>query len=84
MFYYVYVLKCSDNELYIGCTENLQERMQRHTNGYVPATKHRRPLHILAYFAMPDKYIAFNFETYLKTGLGRSFLNKHMLTKKAV
>jgi len=37
--YIVYILKCIDEKSYTGCTENLEERLKRHNNGYVPATK---------------------------------------------
>jgi len=38
MFYCVYILKCKNNRPYIGCTEDLKERIERHQSGYVPAT----------------------------------------------
>ena len=77
--YYVYILKCVDNKPYTGCTDNLKERIERHKNGYVPATKKRRPLKLETYFAFQDKYKAFNFEKYLKSGSGRAFINKHLI-----
>ncbi len=62
--YYVYILKCSDNKLYTGCTNDLKERIERHNKGRVPATKNRRPLKLDAYFAFKDKHKAFDFEKY--------------------
>lgn len=79
--YYVYILLYSDNKPYTGCTNNLKERMIRHTTGHVPATKNRRPLTLVSYFAFDNKYIAFNFEKYLKSGSGRAFMNKHFLSQ---
>ena len=76
--YYVYNLRCKDG-FYIGCTDNLIDRIRRHVSGYVPATKDRLPLELIAYFAFKDKYKAYNFEKYLKSGSGRAFLNKHFL-----
>jgi len=76
--YYVYILWCADNKTYIGCTEDLRERLQRHKNGHVPATKNRLPVKLFVYFAFRDKYIAFNFEKYLKSGSGRAFLKRHV------
>jgi predicted GIY-YIG superfamily endonuclease len=75
--YYVYILACNDNKTYIGCTEDLKERLKRHTDGHVPATKSRRPLELKNYIAFTDKYTAFNFEKYLKSGSGRAFSKKH-------
>ncbi len=76
--HYVYILKCSDGELYTGCTEDLKARLDRHENGHVPATSKRLPLTLVSYTAIPDKYRAFEFEKYLKTGSGRAFINKHL------
>ena len=74
--YYVYNLKCKDG-FYVGCTNDLKDRIHRHVNGYVPATKERRPIELINYFAFKDKYKAFEFEKYLKSGSGRAFTKKH-------
>jgi len=76
--HYVYILKCYDG-FYIGCTNNLKDRMRRHKNGYVDATKNRKPLILHYYFAFQNKYTAFNFEKYLKSGSGRAFIKKHFI-----
>ena len=75
--YYVYVLKCKDNKTYLGCCDNLKERINRHQKGNVPATKDRLPVKLISYFAFSSKYTAFNFEKYLKSGSGRAFMKKH-------
>lgn len=77
IMYYVYILKCSNGKPYTGCTDNLKERIERHNKGYVPATKERRPVRLISYFALSNRYTAFNFEKYLKTGSGRAFLKRH-------
>ena len=74
--WYVYILKCRDG-FYHGCTDDLKERFSRHIKGYVPATKNRLPVELNLYLAFPDKYRAFAFEKYLKSGSGRAFLKKH-------
>jgi len=76
--YYVYGLKCKDGH-YIGCTDDLRERIARHQKGNVPATAKRMPIKLVFYFAVDDKYKAFNFERYLKSGSGRSFIKKHFI-----
>lgn len=76
--YYVYSLKCKDG-YYIGCTDNLQERLEKHEKGNVPATTKRLPVELDFYFAVKDKYKAFKFEKYLKSGSGRAFLKKHLM-----
>jgi predicted GIY-YIG superfamily endonuclease len=78
MFYYVYILKLNDNSPYTGCTSDLKSRIEKHQKGYVDATKTKLPIRLHSYFAFPDKYTAFNFEKYLKSGSGRAFLKKHI------
>ncbi|MBO9203497.1 MULTISPECIES: GIY-YIG nuclease family protein [Niastella] len=77
--YYVYILRCNNGSPYTGCTQDLKERFQRHTNGYVPATQALLPVELIFYYAFKDKYKAFEFEKYLKTGSGRAFMQKRFL-----
>jgi len=77
--HYVYILKCSDDQLYVGQTADLRERFERHQKGYVPSTKGRRPVSIIHYSAFIDQYKAIEFEKYLKSGSGRAFTNKHLI-----
>ena len=46
MSYTVYVLKCKDDSLYVGCTNNLEKRIEEHNNSPKGAhyTKIRRPV----------------------------------------
>lgn len=76
---YVYLLKCGDGKTYVGCTNNLKERFERHKNGYVIATKLRLPVELICYFAFVEKYRAFDFEKYLKTASGRAFISKRLM-----
>mgnify|MGYP001559699787 CR=1 len=76
--YYIYSLQCRDG-FYIGCTDNLKNRLERHQNGQVPATSKRLPVKLDFYFVISDKYKAFEFEKYLKSGSGRAFINKHLI-----
>lgn len=75
--YYVYILKCKDGNIYTGCTSDLKDRVERHNKGQVPATVERRPVELINYTAFKNKYKAFEFEIYLKSGSGRAFIKKH-------
>lgn len=75
----VYILKCSDGRYYTGCTTDLDDRMIRHQSGYVPATKDRRPVKLITFITFTDKYKAFDFERYLKTGSGRAVMHKRLV-----
>jgi predicted GIY-YIG superfamily endonuclease len=74
----VYFLHCKDGRPYIGCTSDLRARVTRHQNGQVPSTSKRLPVKLVFYFAVNDKYKAFKFEKYLKSGSGRAFIIKHL------
>jgi len=76
--FYVYVLKCKNGTEYIGCTNNLKDRLHRHKRGEVDSTKDRLPLQLECYIAFTNKYKAYKFEKYLKSGSGRSFLKRHL------
>ena len=76
--YYVYSLKCK-NGYYVGCTNNLASRIERHKKGHVSATANRLPIKLDFYFVTKDKYTAYNFEKYLKSGSGRAFIKKHLI-----
>ena len=77
--WFVYILKCADDKHYTGCTSNLEERLARHQRGCIQYTKTRLPVELVTYIAFSDKYKAFDFERYLKSGSGRAFLNKRFL-----
>lgn len=50
MSFIVYILQCSDQTYYVGCTNNLEKRLKQHNGSKVGAhyTKIRRPV-ILKY-----------------------------------
>ncbi|MCL4352940.1 GIY-YIG nuclease family protein [Patescibacteria group bacterium] len=75
--HYVYILLCLDEKTYIGSANDLKDRIRRHQSGYIPATKNRLPIKLIAYFAFRDEAKARNFEKYLKSGSGRAFLKRH-------
>lgn len=77
--WYVYILECSDNTHYVGYTQDLEERMRRHEKGENTYTRYRKPLSLIFYAAFKNKYIAIEFEKYLKSGSGRGFARKRFL-----
>lgn len=44
--YFTYILECADKSLYVGCTNNLERRLEQHNNSKWGAhyTKIRRPV----------------------------------------
>ena len=49
MFYTVYILECSDQTLYTGCTNNLEKRIHAHNTFKTGAkyTRARRPVKVV-------------------------------------
>lgn len=68
----VYVLKSEkDGKLYIGCTSDVERRIQYHNEGKVFSTKSRRPFVLIFKEEYADKYQAYNIERYYKTAKGK-------------
>ena len=77
--YYVYILFSDvDKQLYTGFTDNLRSRFKAHTNGFVKATKYRRPLKLIYYEAYVEELDARRREKYLKGGNGRKVLKAQL------
>ncbi len=73
--HYVYILySTKDGKLYIGSTPDLKARIAKHENGFVLATKYRRPLTLIYYesYLMPRD--AKRRELFLKGGKGHDEL----------
>ncbi len=77
--WHVYLLKCNDGTIYTGCTSNLENRLNRHQNGYVTYTSPRLPIELVTYITFTEKHKAYAFEKYLKSGSGKAFSQKRFL-----
>ncbi len=75
---FIYVLKCSDNKLYVGSTRNLKNRIYSHENGRVKTTKSRRPVKLIYFEELKDYTEARKRELYFKSGIGRDWLKKKL------
>lgn len=42
MFYYFYMLRCADNSLYSGITNNIERRLKEHNSGSARSAKYTR------------------------------------------
>ena len=79
MFFYIYVLKSKNyEELYIGSTNNLLRRIEKHNQGLVQSTKPYRPWQIIYYEACLDIEDAKRRESYFKTSQGRRLLKRRL------
>ena len=78
-FHYVYILvdEATGTHFYIGCTEDLKSRLEKHNKGDVPHTAKYKPWRIKNAIAFANKEKAYAFEAYLKTHCGRAFIKRH-------
>ena len=78
-FHYVYILvdEATGTHFYIGCTEDLKSRLEKHNKGDVPHTSKFKPWRIKNAIAFENKEKAYAFEAYLKTHCGRAFAKRH-------
>ena len=78
-FHYVYILadEATGTHFYIGCTEDLKSRLEKHNKGDVPHTSKYKPWKIKNAIAFENREKAYAFEAYLKTHCGRAFIKRH-------
>lgn len=75
--FYVYVLKSEkDGKLYIGQTENLEERFRLHNLGLVKSTNHRIPFKLIHSVSFATRSEARWQERKWKTAWGHKQLQK--------
>jgi putative endonuclease len=71
--FFVYILKSlKDHRFYIGQTNNLEDRVRRHNEGRVVATKGRRPLILVRSEEFESRSEAVRRERELKSFKGNS------------
>ena len=80
---YVYILKSlsAPERYYVGCTNDVSERLRRHNAGFAASQSRHSPMHgpwkVTVEIGFEDESKAFAFERYLKSGSGRAFAKKH-------
>lgn len=80
MFFYVYVLESikKKGELYIGYTDDLKQRVEKHNRGAVTSTKPYLPWRVIYYEAGLNRRDAQRREKYLKTNQGSRLLKRRL------
>ncbi|MFH1577433.1 MAG: GIY-YIG nuclease family protein [Candidatus Margulisiibacteriota bacterium] len=83
--YFVYIIQSLiDNNLYIGITNDLKQRLKRHNSGQVNSTKHRAPFKFIYSESLPNSIEARKREKYFKSGIGREFIKKTLLNQQPI
>jgi putative endonuclease len=57
----------------------MSDRLSRHQKGQVGYTSSRLPVELTLTISFNDKYKAYDFEKYLKSGSGKAFMNKRFI-----
>ena len=79
MFYYVYILKSEkDDNLYVGYTNDLKQRLALHNEGKVVSTKNRRPFSLIYFEACLNQKDATKRKKYLKTAWGKRYIKSRV------
>jgi predicted GIY-YIG superfamily endonuclease len=78
--FYTYILQSlsKPDEIYVGFTQDLKQRLEEHNTGMCPHTSKFSPWSIKAYLAFESRELALKFEKYLKTGSGHAFRHRHL------
>ena len=74
--WYVYLLRLSNNDIYVGSTNDLRRRIKSHNDGGVISTRAHLPLILKAYVAVETETIARALDRYFKTGSGKAVAKK--------
>jgi putative endonuclease len=79
--YHVYIIQALNypDQIYVGCTTNLNKRLSNHNSETSVHTKKYAPWRLAVYLSFDSKDKAYAFEEYLKSGSGRAFRDKRLL-----
>ena len=79
--YYTYILKSSkSSKLYYGYTSDLKRRIKEHNEGKSEYTRPFLPIKLIFYAAFEKENKAKDFELYLKSGSGKAFVKKRLVS----
>ena len=74
--FFVYILKNGSGKHYMGCTNNLRNRLIKHNSNKNKYTKNKGPWEIIYFEKINDKKIAFAREKQIKKHKGGEALKK--------
>ena len=77
--WYVYFLKLSNDQIYVGSTNDLKRRFKSHQSGHVKSTKAYLPCDVKSYIAVKTETHARDLETYFKSGSGKAVALKRLI-----
>jgi putative endonuclease len=83
MLYFVYILQSQkDGSYYVGSTQDLEERIQRHNQGRSLYTKGKRPWKLIYFEEFPDRSSAVKRENCLKRQKSKEVIKSLVRTSR--
>jgi len=79
--WFVYILKCYDNTSYVGCTTDVNRRVNEHNSKKVHYTKDKIPVKLVTFISFSDRYKALNLKSTLNPDPEGHFFIKDCFTK---
>lgn len=76
---FVYILKNDQNEIYVGQTKDISNRLELHNLRKVKSTKHGCPWTIVHVESFETRGLAMQREKELKTGRGRDWIRANII-----
>ncbi len=80
MYYTYTLLSEKSHRFYFGSTNDLKQRIKLHNSGNVKSTKLNLPWKLVWYGAFETEKQARDFELYLKSGSGKAFAYKRLVS----
>ncbi len=82
MWHFTYIIENPRGYQYVGITDDLDDRVERHNRGEIKSTAKYKPWKIVNFTAFPTRKQAAEYEKYLKSGSGTTFRYRHLAPKK--
>ena len=64
--HWIYILRCADDVLYVGETNDLDQRTRMHNSGLVNFTSSRLPIELIYSEQLPTRWVALKRERQIK------------------
>ncbi len=79
LMWYVYFLELSNDDIYVGSTNDMERRVKSHSSGQVTSTKACLPATLKSFVAIETERHARELEAYFKTGSGKAVAMKRFI-----
>ena len=83
MPYYLYIIQSeSDGSFYVGSTQDLSERLERHNQGRSKYTKQKRPWKLVYHEEYADRSASLKRESQIKNRKSKTYIERLVRTSR--